>query len=85
MTPEQRRAGRGWLGWLQLDLAKQANVSQRTVAAFERGGQKPQPNNLAAMRHAIEAAGIRLLFDKDGTAAGILRQDSDTGPIRRSF
>jgi predicted transcriptional regulator len=77
MTPEQCRAGRGWLGWSQLDLARHAIVSQRTLAALERGEQKPQPNNLAAMRRAIEAAGIRLLFDKDRTAAGILREGAE--------
>jgi hypothetical protein len=34
----------------------------------------PQANNLGAMRNAIEAAGIRLVFDKNGDAAGVLRQ-----------
>jgi len=38
----------------------------------------PTPNNIAALRRAIEAAGVRLVFDRrDGTAAGILRQDAD--------
>jgi transcriptional regulator with XRE-family HTH domain len=76
MTPEQCRAARGWLGLSQAELAKQANVALRAVAAFERGEQRPRPNNLMAMRRAIEAAGIRLIFDRDGTAAGILRQDA---------
>jgi len=80
MTPEQCRAARGWLGWSQVELAKQANVSLRAVAAFERGEQTPRPNNLIAMRRVIEAAGIRLLFDKTGTAAGITRQDADIDP-----
>jgi transcriptional regulator with XRE-family HTH domain len=73
MTPEQCRAARGWLGWSQLELARKANVSLRTIAAFERGEQEPRPNNLIAIRRAVEAGGIRLLFDKNGTAAGILR------------
>ena len=77
MTPEQCRAARGWLGWSQVELARRANVSLRAVAAFERGEQTPRPNNLMAMRRAIEAAGIRLVFDEDGTAAGILRQDAN--------
>jgi DNA-binding XRE family transcriptional regulator len=75
MTPEQCRAARGWLWWSQLELAKQANVSLRTIAAFERGEQTPRPNNLIAIRRAIEAGGIRLVFDKKG-AAGILRRDA---------
>jgi DNA-binding transcriptional regulator YiaG len=78
LTPAQSRAARGWLGWSQVELAKRANVSGRTVQAFE-GGQKPppHPNSIAAMQQAIEAAGVRLMFDKDGAAAGILRQNSD--------
>lgn len=77
MTPEQSRAARGWLAWSQAELAKRANVSLRTVQGFEKGEKAPIPNNVAAMRRAIEAAGIRLVFDRDGGAAGILRQDAD--------
>jgi hypothetical protein len=29
------------------------------------------------MRRAIEAAGFRLVFEKNGAAAGILRKDAD--------
>jgi ribosome-binding protein aMBF1 (putative translation factor) len=73
MTPEQSRAARGWFGWSQKELAARANVSVRTVQAFEKGEIIPLRNNIAAMRRAIEAAGVRLVFDRDGTAAGILR------------
>jgi hypothetical protein len=44
---------------------------------FERGEQQPRPNNLAALRRAFEAAGVRLVFDQAGVAAGILRRDAD--------
>jgi hypothetical protein len=37
----------------------------------------PHANSIAAMRRAIEEAGIRLVFDRTGAAAGILRQDAD--------
>jgi ribosome-binding protein aMBF1 (putative translation factor) len=90
MTPEQCRAARGWLGWSQVELAKRANVSTRTVAAFERADQTPQPNNLAAMRRAIEVAGIRLLFNRDGVSVGILLEGTepelsgDAPPVSRS-
>ena len=77
MTREQSRAARSWLGWWQADLATRANVSVNTVRNFEGGQKTPTANNLAAMRRAIEAAGIRLLFDKTGSAAGIARQDAD--------
>jgi|SRR6516162_6896101 ribosome-binding protein aMBF1 (putative translation factor) len=76
MTPEQSRAARGWLGWSQGELARRANVSLSTVHDFERGQRTPTANNLASMRRAIEAAGIRLVFDQDGAAAGVLRRDA---------
>jgi DNA-binding transcriptional regulator YiaG len=77
MTREQSRAARSWLGWWQADLATRANVSVNTVRNFEGGQKTPTANNLAAMRRAIETAGLRLLFDKTGSAAGIARQDAD--------
>ena len=76
MTPEQSRAARGWLAWSQTELAKRARVSLSTVRDFETGRRAPIANNLAAMRRAIEEAGVRLVFDRKG-AAGILRQDAD--------
>jgi DNA-binding transcriptional regulator YiaG len=78
MTPEQSRAARGWFGWSQGELAKRANVSLSTVYEFEKGQRTPTSNNLAAMRRAIEVAGVRLVFDQKG-AAGILRRDVDSG------
>jgi transcriptional regulator with XRE-family HTH domain len=77
MSPQQSRAARAWLGWSQLELAKRAGVSLSTVQDFERGQRTPIANNIAAMRRTIEAAGIRLVFDKNGAAAGILRQDAN--------
>ena len=58
MSPEQCRAARGWLGWSQVQLAKRAKVGQSTVKDFESRRRTPIPNNLDAMRRALEAAGI---------------------------
>src|SRR5947208_4603544 len=74
MTPAQSRAARGWLGWSQRDLAERANVALNTVNEFEAGRRQPTPNNLAALRRAVEVEGLRLLFDETGAAAGIARQ-----------
>lgn len=76
MTPEQSRAARGWLGWSQKDLATRANVALGTVHEFEARRRTPTPNNLAALRRAIEAEGIRLLFDESGEGAGIARRSA---------
>jgi transcriptional regulator with XRE-family HTH domain len=77
MAPEQSRAARAWLGWSQEELARRSNVSVNTVRNFERGQKSLHSNSVAAMRQAIEAAGIRLLFENTGTAAGIRRQDAN--------
>jgi transcriptional regulator with XRE-family HTH domain len=71
MTPEQSRAARGWLGWSQAELASRARVSLRTLQAFEKGEKIPIANNLAAIRGALEAAGVSLVFDQEGNATGI--------------
>jgi len=77
LTPEQSRAARGWLGWSQTELARRANISISTVRDFETGRRTPIANNVEAMRRAIQSAGLRLIFDRNGAAAGILRQDAD--------
>lgn len=77
MTPEQCRSARAWLALKQSELAKQARVSLRTVAAFERGEITPLPNNLSAMQAVFERAGLRFLFDREGAAAGVARQKAD--------
>lgn len=46
------------LGISQTDLAAAANVSRQTIVDFERGARMPYPNNLAAIRTALEAAGV---------------------------
>ena len=81
MTPEQSRAARGWLGWSQVELGRRANVSQRTVQSFERGRKMPHRNSIAAMRGAIEEAGIRLIFDDAGAAVGIARHGADADSL----
>ena len=58
MTPEQCRAARAWLDWPQDQLAKAANVGVSTVRDFEAGRRDPTRNNLAAMKAALEKAGI---------------------------
>ena len=47
------------------------------MQSFESGRKLPHPNRIAAMRLAIEAAGVRLVFDKSGRAAGVIREDAE--------
>ncbi len=77
MNPAQCRAGRGLLGWSQQDLAHAATVGLSTIRSFESGKRTPIANNLAAIRLALESAGVQFL--EDGTVS--------TGPgvaLRRS-
>ena len=71
MTPQHSRAARSWLGWSQTELAKRAKVSLSTVRDYETGRRTPIPNNVEAMRKAIEKAGIEFVFDEEGKPAGI--------------
>ena len=71
LAPEQSRAARGWLDWSQEELAKWANVSLSTVRDFEKGRRTPIANNMLAMEQALRRAGITLVHDKEGQAAGI--------------
>ena len=77
MSPEQSRAARAWLGWSQSELAERARVATNTVYGFESGQRTLTRNNLAALRRVIEEAGIQLVFDRAGAAAGIVRRDAD--------
>lgn len=54
----QVRAARGLISLSQAQLAEAANVSRATVADFEREVRTPVANNLAAIRAALEAAGV---------------------------
>jgi transcriptional regulator with XRE-family HTH domain len=68
MTPDQSRAARGLLDWSQAELAARSNLSESTVRDFEKGRRIPSINNLAAIRRALEAAGVTFI---DGDQPGV--------------
>jgi transcriptional regulator with XRE-family HTH domain len=68
MTPDQSRAARGLLDWSQAELAVRSNLSESTVRDFEKGRRIPSINNLAAIRRALEAAGVEFI---DGDQPGV--------------
>lgn len=70
ITPEQSRAARGLLDWSQSHLAKLSNLSESTVRDFEKSRRIPGPNNLLAIRHALESAGV-IFIDSNGDGPGV--------------
>jgi transcriptional regulator with XRE-family HTH domain len=72
ISAAQCRGARAMLGWSQSQLAEAAKVSRPTVVDFERGARTPFPNNLAAIRAALEAARIEFT---SGNGSGIKLRD----------
>jgi transcriptional regulator with XRE-family HTH domain len=70
ITREQSRAARALKDWSQPELATASGVSISTVRDFETGKRNPIGNNLAAMRAALEAAGI-IFIEENGEGPGV--------------
>jgi transcriptional regulator with XRE-family HTH domain len=70
ITPAQSRAARGLTNITQAQLAAASGVSLRTIAHFEKGERQPIPTNLAAIRAALEAAGVVFLADGEVADGG---------------
>jgi transcriptional regulator with XRE-family HTH domain len=69
LSAGQCRAARGLLGLTQTDLAARSGVSLRTIVNFESEQRQTIPANLAAIRRALEDAGVEFI-DEDG-AVGV--------------
>jgi len=68
MTGAQIRAARGFLNWSVRDLGKKARVHFNTVHAIERGKSSGKPETWAAIRKALEKAGVKFT---NGKAPGV--------------
>lgn len=72
LPPAQSRAARALIGWSQTDLANASRVSISTIRDYETEKRQPIANNLAAIRAALEAAGVQFLADGDvATGPGV--------------
>lgn len=77
MLPAQIRAGRSLLGWSQDDLVRESGVPKRTLVRLELGQGDPQRRTLAAIRTALEAAGVEFIPENGGGAGVRLRKGRD--------
>ena len=70
ITSQQCKGARAMLGLSRSDLAKQANVAERTLIDFERGARAPYERTLRDIREALETAGVEFI-DENGGGAGV--------------
>ena len=68
MKGAQIRAARGFLHLSVRDLGKKARVHFNTVHAIERGKSSGKPETWAAIRKALEKAGVKFT---NGKAPGV--------------
>ncbi|MGM0584455.1 MAG: helix-turn-helix transcriptional regulator [Pseudomonadota bacterium] len=66
MTSAQVRAARGLLGWSVRQLAEAAGLHRNTVSNFETGRYGGGPETVAALRRALEEAGVVFLEENGG-------------------
>ena len=74
LTPAQCRAARALLNWSQDQLEASAKVARKTIADFEREARTPYDRTLAAIRVALEAAGVEFIPENGGGAGVRLRR-----------
>ena len=70
MTPAQCRAARAMISMTQPDLAKAARLGLSTVVDFERERRQVSDQAIAAIRAALEAAGVEFI-EENGGGAGV--------------
>lgn len=70
LTPAQCRAARALIAWSQVDLETASKVTKKTIADFEREARMPYDRTLAAIRAALEAAGV-IFVDENGQGPGV--------------
>ena len=74
ILPAQLRAGRALLAWTQEHLASVSAVPKRTIARLELGKSAPQRRTTAALRAALEGAGVEFM---NGDAPGVRLRRTD--------
>jgi transcriptional regulator with XRE-family HTH domain len=76
MLATQCRAARGLLDWTQGRLAEESGVSAGAIRNFESGATTPMRANLAAIRTALETAGVEFIPENGGGPGVRLRKET---------
>jgi transcriptional regulator with XRE-family HTH domain len=72
----QIRAARSLLDWTQADLAAAAEIALPTIKRYETGARTPIPAMMAAIRRALEDAGVEFIPARSGKGVGVrLREE----------
>ena len=70
MTPAQCRAARALLGMEQGEVAETAGIARATLIDFEKGQRLPRVQTVAAIRAALESAGV-IFVEENGEGPGV--------------
>jgi transcriptional regulator with XRE-family HTH domain len=70
VKPTQVRMARAALNWSLKQLAKAAGVHANTISNFETGRYGGDPEKLAAIRAALESAGV-IFVEENGEGPGV--------------
>ncbi len=54
------------MNWSQNDLVAASKVAKKTIADFEREARQPYARTLAAIRTALETAGVEFIEENGG-------------------
>ncbi|NKE43643.1 helix-turn-helix transcriptional regulator [Roseomonas frigidaquae] len=74
MHPAQLRAARALVGWSRPQLASAAGTTERTLARIEGADTAPRDSTIAAIRAALEAAGVDFIAENGGGPGVRLRK-----------
>ncbi len=79
ITPAQCRAARALVEMSRDVLADEAHVALRTIADFESSKRSAIPATLAAIRTALETAGVEFIAENGGGPGVRLRKAAPPG------
>ena len=82
ITASQCRAARGLLDWTQQELADAARVGVATVRVFEGEAAETRAAILAALRRALELAGVEFIGENGGGLGVRYRKRQRSKPTR---